>query len=131
MPEAPKATVGLKEGNPMAGEPCVFCRIVSGELPARILHRDEWIVAFEDANPRAPTHVLLVPRTHVARAAEVTGEHAPALARIFEVAARIARERGIEDGYRLVVNNGPGAGQTIYHLHVHLLGGRALRWPPG
>jgi histidine triad (HIT) family protein len=110
---------------------CIFCRIVAREVPATVVHEDDRVVAFEDLNPQAPTHVLLVPREHVARAMDVGAEHGPALARIFEVAARIARERRLEDGYRLVVNDGPGAGQTVHHLHFHLLGGRGMKWPPG
>ena len=112
-------------------EGCLFCRIAAGELDARIVHQDDQVVAFEDLNPQAPTHVLVIPREHVARAIEVTAAQGPVLARMFEVAGKVARDRGLEDGYRLVVNNGPGAGQTVFHLHLHLLGGRGMKWPPG
>jgi len=110
---------------------CIFCRIIAETIPARIVHRDDQVVAFDDLNPQAPTHILIVPREHVARALDVKAEHGAVLARIFEVAGRLARERNLEDGYRLVVNNGPQAGQTVYHLHFHLLGGRGMKWPPG
>jgi histidine triad (HIT) family protein len=110
---------------------CLFCKIAAGEVPAKIVRQDDEVVAFEDVNPQAPTHVLLIPRNHVPRAIEVGKSLGPALGRIFEVAAEIARERGLEEGYRLVVNNGPGAGQTVFHLHFHLIGGRGMKWPPG
>jgi len=110
---------------------CIFCKIAAGEIPAKIVRQDDLVVAFEDLNPQAPTHVLLIPRAHVPRAIEVGAVLGPALARIFETAADIVRERGLEEGYRLVVNNGPGAGQTVFHLHFHLIGGRGMKWPPG
>lgn len=113
------------------GDDCLFCKIATGQLPAKIVHQDDEVVAFVDINPQAPTHLLLIPRRHVARTLDLTAADGPLLGRIFEVANRIARERGLDDGFRLVVNNGPGAGQTVYHLHVHLLGGRAMQWPPG
>ena len=112
-------------------EDCLFCKIAAGKIPARIVHQDDDVVAFLDINPQAPTHILLIPRRHVAQTLDLTANDGPVLGRIVEVANQIARERGLEDGFRLVVNNGPGAGQTVYHLHVHLLGGRALSWPPG
>jgi histidine triad (HIT) family protein len=107
---------------------CLFCRIVSGAIPSRKVAEDDATFAFEDIAPRAPTHVLIVPKQHVAMVADAPDE---ALAgRLLLAAARIARERGLES-YRLVINNGEGAGQTVFHLHVHLLGGRAFSWPPG
>jgi histidine triad (HIT) family protein len=112
-------------------EDCIFCRIVAGEVSAKFVHQDGEVVAFEDVNPQAPTHVLVIPRTHIPRALDVTPEHAPLLGRIFDVAGKIARERNLEEGFRLVVNNGPQAGQTVYHLHFHLMGGRGMKWPPG
>jgi histidine triad (HIT) family protein len=112
-------------------EECIFCRIAAGTLSARIVHQDERVVAFEDLNPQAPTHVLVIPREHIPRVLEVGAEHGSVLGRIFEVAGKIARERHLEEGFRLVVNNGPRAGQTVYHLHFHLLGGRGMQWPPG
>lgn len=110
---------------------CIFCRIVAKELSAKIVHEDDEVVAFEDVNPQAPTHVLVIPREHVPRVLDVKARHAGVLARVFEVAAAIARDRKLEEGFRLVVNNGPQAGQTVHHLHFHLLGGRGMKWPPG
>lgn len=111
---------------------CLFCRIAAGEVPATIVHRDELVVAIRDIAPRAPTHVLLIPRAHIGSAADLTELDGPMLGRLFEVAARVARDEGIaEHGYRLVSNVGRWAGQTVEHLHVHLLGGRPFTWPPG
>jgi histidine triad (HIT) family protein len=110
---------------------CLFCKIIAGTIPATFVHQDETIVAIADINPQAPTHLLLIPRRHIPRVIDLTGADAPLLGRIVETANTIARERGLEDGFRLVLNNGPGGGQTVYHLHVHLLGGRAMQWPPG
>lgn len=107
---------------------CLFCGIVSGAIPSRKVAEDDDTFAFEDIAPRAPTHLLIVPKQHVARMADASDE---ALAgRLLLAAARIARDRGL-DSYRLVINNGEGAGQTVFHLHVHLLGGRPMSWPPG
>lgn len=116
----------------MADPNCLFCRIVAGEVPARFVHRDDVIVAFHDVNPQAPTHILVVPVQHIVSAAELTERDAPMLGRLFDVAARLAREAGIvETGYRMVANTGRDGGQTVDHVHVHLLGGRAFTWPPG
>jgi len=113
-------------------EDCLFCKIFARELPAKEVFRDEEIVAFEDIRPVAPTHVVVIPRQHIPSIHEVTSAQAPLLARMFEVANRIADERQVSrDGYRLVLNKGPQAGQSVYHLHLHLLGGRAMTWPPG
>lgn len=103
---------------------CVFCKIASGELPATKLRETEAVLAFRDINPVAPTHVLLIPKQHVAAsAAEVATEHGPLLGELFSVAAAIAAEEGLSEGWRLVTNVGPAAGQTVFHLHFHLLGG--------
>ena len=111
---------------------CVFCRIAAGEIPATVVHTDDLVVAFCDLAPRAPTHILLIPRRHVASAAELTEADAPMLGRLFAVAADLARADGIADGgYRLVTNVGQDGGQTVAHLHWHLLGGRSFDWPPG
>jgi histidine triad (HIT) family protein len=111
---------------------CLFCRIVTGEIPAAKIHEDELVVAFRDVAPRAPTHVLVVPVEHLASPAALTEAHGPMLGRLFSVAATIARQEGVaESGFRLVANSGPDAGQSVDHLHVHLLGGRSLSWPPG
>lgn len=111
---------------------CLFCKIVAGTIPATKLHEDDLVVAFRDIAPRAPTHILIVPRDHIASAAELTDEDGPMLGRLFATAAELARREGIADaGYRLVSNVGKWGGQTVDHLHVHLLGGRSFDWPPG
>lgn len=110
---------------------CLFCRIIAGEIPARKVYEDEHTFAFEDINPQAPTHLLVVPKKHIAGLKEASTEDADIIGRCHLTAAQLARQRGIEDGYRTVLNVGPGAGQSVFHLHVHLLGGRNLKWPPG
>jgi histidine triad (HIT) family protein len=111
---------------------CLFCRIVAGTIPADRLHDDDLVVAFRDIAPRAPTHILLVSRRHIASAADLTDADGPLLARLFTVAASLARDAGIADGgYRLVSNVGRWGGQTVDHLHIHLMGGRPFDWPPG
>jgi histidine triad (HIT) family protein len=110
---------------------CLFCRIVSGEIPAMKVYEDEHTFAFEDINPQAPTHVLIVPKRHIRGLKEASSEDADAIGRCHLTAAHIARERSIEDGYRTVLNVGERAGQSVFHLHVHLIGGRNLQWPPG
>ncbi len=111
---------------------CIFCRIVERSLPARIVFEDDEIVAFEDARPQAPVHILIVPRKHLASLKDATADDAALLGRILVVATQLARERGLETrGYRTVFNTGAGAGQTVFHLHLHLLGGRVFHWPPG
>jgi histidine triad (HIT) family protein len=111
---------------------CLFCRIAGGEIETERLHDDDQVVAFRDLNPQAPTHVLLIPRRHIGSALELTVEHGTLLARLFAAAAAIARAEGVADsGFRLVTNAGRDAGQSVDHLHFHLLGGRRLGWPPG
>jgi histidine triad (HIT) family protein len=111
---------------------CLFCRIAAGSIPADIVHQDDLVVAFRDINPKAPTHVLLISRRHIPSAAELSGTDSEMLGRLFSVAAQIARDEGLSDrGYRLVSNVGSGAGQSVFHLHFHLLGGRSMSWPPG
>jgi len=113
-------------------EGCIFCRIVERRLPARIVFEDDEIVAFEDTNPQAPIHSLIVPRKHLASLKDATPGDAALLGRLFMVAAQLARERGLETkGYRAVLNTGSWAGQSVFHLHLHLLGGRVFHWPPG
>jgi histidine triad (HIT) family protein len=113
-------------------ETCLFCRIIAGELPSERLHEDELVIAIRDIAPRAPTHILLLPRRHIASALELSDEDGPMLGRMFAVAASIARSEGIAAaGYRLVSNVGRWGGQTVDHLHLHLMGGRAFEWPPG
>ena len=109
---------------------CLFCRIVRREIPATLVHEDEHTLAFRDVDPKAPTHILVIPRIHVASLNEA--DDAEMLGRLMLVAASLAASEGLaSDGYRTVVNTGPNAGQTVFHIHLHLLGGRKLGWPPG
>jgi histidine triad (HIT) family protein len=111
---------------------CLFCRIVAGEIPSTLVREDDDLVAIRDIAPRAPTHILLMPRRHIASAAELTSEDGALLGAIFAMAAEVARSEGIaERGYRVVTNVGAWGGQTVDHLHFHLMGGRAFEWPPG
>jgi len=110
---------------------CIFCKIVAKSIPAKILFEDDDLVAFHDLNPVAPVHVLVIPKKHVVGLKEAAVEDAELIGLCHLTAAKIAKERGIENGYRTVLNVGPGAGQSVFHLHVHLLGGRKLTWPPG
>jgi histidine triad (HIT) family protein len=111
---------------------CLFCKIFRKEASAKEVYRDDEIMAFEDIRPVAPTHILVIPREHIPSVFDLTPEHGPMLTRLFSVANRIAGDRRIErEGYRLVINKGPQAGQSVYHLHLHLLGGRGMGWPPG
>lgn len=110
---------------------CLFCRIAAGEIPSDRVHEDDQVVAFRDIAPRAPTHVLVIPRRHIADAHALTDADGELLARLFGVVRRIADEEGLENGYRVVTNVGPESGQTVFHLHLHLLGGRPMSWPPG
>lgn len=111
---------------------CLFCRIVAGELPSTRVHEDDLVIAIRDIAPRAPTHVLLLPRAHIASALDLTDADGPLLGRLFAVAADIARAEGIADaGYRIVSNVGRWGGQSVDHLHLHLMGGRSFDWPPG
>lgn len=113
-------------------EDCLFCKIAAGQIPGKIVYQDETVVAFEDINPKAPHHILLIPRRHIASMADLTLDDGPVLAALFTTAARLAQELGLsERGYRFVTNVGPDAGQTVFHLHFHLLGGRPFSWPPG
>ena len=113
-------------------ENCLFCKIAAGQIPSKIVYQDEDIVAFEDTHPQAPRHVLIIPRRHIASMTDLTLEDGPILARMFMTATKLARDMGIdESGYRIVANVGPDAGQSVFHLHFHLLGGRRLGWPPG
>ncbi|MGA2387748.1 MAG: histidine triad nucleotide-binding protein [Candidatus Sulfotelmatobacter sp.] len=110
---------------------CLFCRIIGGEIPAKKVYENDHVFAFEDIHPQAPTHVLIIPKRHFAGLKEAQEEDAETIGRCHLAAAEIARQRKIEQGYRTVLNVGPGAGQSVFHLHVHLLGGRSLAWPPG
>ncbi len=115
----------------MALDPnCIFCKIIEGQIPADIVYRDENVVAFNDLNPQAPTHVLLVPTLHVENAAALADVSSVVTAAIFKVAREIATERSLP-GYRTVFNTGAAVGQSVFHAHLHLLGGRDFTWPPG
>ena len=111
---------------------CLFCKIAQGKIPAKIVHQDEDTVAFEDINPQAPLHVLVIPRLHVPTMNDLTHEQDEIMGKLFRVAAILARERGVaESGWRAVMNANADAGQTVFHVHLHVLGGRAMGWPPG
>ncbi len=110
---------------------CLFCKINRKEIPAKMVHEDEETFAFEDIQPQAPTHILICPRKHLVSLTEAAADEAAMLGRLQLIAAKLAVERKLTDGYRTVINTGRGAGQSVFHLHLHLLGGRAFRWPPG
>lgn len=110
---------------------CLFCRIVAGEISATVVAETELSVAFRDLDPQAPTHVLVIPRRHAEHAVELAQLAAEEVADVVALAGRVAEQEGLGEGYRLVFNTGPDAGQTVFHAHLHLLGGRTLSWPPG
>jgi histidine triad (HIT) family protein len=111
---------------------CIFCRIVEGRVPAQIVYEDEWAVAIEDIHPQAPVHLLVIPRKHLPALHDAVAGDESLLGHLLLVAAELARERQLEKrGYRTVINNGAWAGQSVAHLHVHVLGGRVFHWPPG
>ena len=110
---------------------CLFCKIAAGTIPAKKVYEDEETLAFSDINPQAPTHVLVIPKRHINSHAHALDEDAVLLGRLLATAGEIAREQKLDNGYRLVINTGPDGGQTVDHLHVHLLGGRPMHWPPG
>jgi histidine triad (HIT) family protein len=110
---------------------CLFCRLVAGEVPSEVVHATDSSVAFRDVNPQAPTHVLVVPRAHHANAVELAAQDPQALADLVRVADQVAEDERLAGDYRLVFNTGAGAGQTVFHAHLHVLGGRPLNWPPG
>lgn len=110
---------------------CLFCRIVAGEIDSTKVHETDNVLAFQDINPAAPTHTLVIPKEHIASAHDLSVQNGEVLAEIFEVARSIAEEAGIADGYRVVTNVGSKAGQSVFHLHFHVLGGRDFSWPPG
>jgi histidine triad (HIT) family protein len=111
---------------------CLFCGIADGKIKANIVYQDEAVLAFKDIAPKAPVHILIIPRTHIASVLDIEAGDSDLIGRIFQVAGRLAREQGIADsGFRVVVNSGADAGQSVFHLHYHLLGGRRMAWPPG
>ena len=110
---------------------CVFCKIANGEIPSKKAYEDDRILGFYDLDPQAPTHILLIPKEHLSSVREITPENSGIVAHIFEVAAQLAEELGLSNGFRIVTNCGEDGGQTVQHLHFHLLGGRSMKWPPG
>ena len=110
---------------------CIFCKFESGEIPSTKVYEDDTVVAFNDLSPQAPVHVLIIPKQHIASCDEVTDENCAVVGHIFAVAAKIAKEKGLTNGYRVVNNCGEEGGQTVHHLHFHLMGGRQFTWPAG
>lgn len=113
-------------------ENCLFCRIHAKEIPAEIVHQDERAIVIRDLNPQAPTHLLVIPQEHIESLDDASQKDEALLGHLLRMAARVANDAGLaEGGYRTVINNGVGAGQSVFHLHVHVLGGRRMNWPPG
>lgn len=110
---------------------CLFCKITAGDIPCTKVFEDTKVLAFKDIDPQAPFHILIIPKEHISSAAAIDGQNSSVVAHIFEVAAQIAKENNLDGGYRLVTNSGADAGQTVGHLHFHMLAGRSLAWPPG
>lgn len=111
---------------------CLFCKISAKKIPAKLIYEDSEAVAFEDINPQAPVHVLIVPKKHISTSLDITDEDNVLIGHLFQAAGKIATEKGIDErGFRLVMNTNPEAGQSVYHIHLHLLGGRQMHWPPG
>ncbi len=110
---------------------CLFCKIAAGDIPCTKVYEDETVLAFKDIDPQAPFHVLMIPKEHIASAGEITSQNSGVVAHIFEIAASLAKEYNLEKGFRLVTNCGQEGGQTVAHLHFHMLAGRNLGWPPG
>jgi histidine triad (HIT) family protein len=111
---------------------CLFCRIVAGQIPAKKVYEDDRLIAFDDINPQAPTHVLVIPKTHIATLNDLSAAHDDLVGAMVRAAALVAKERGHDGpGYRTVFNCNAQAGQTVFHIHLHVLGGRVLTWPPG
>jgi len=110
---------------------CLFCKIVDGSIPSTKLYEDERCLAFADINPQSPVHILIAPREHIVSIAEASQKDSPLLGHLVWVAAHLARANKLDKGYRVIINTGPDGGQTVDHLHVHLLGGRPMSWPPG
>ena len=116
----------------MTDESCLFCKIVAGDIPSDQVHEDDLVLAFNDIDPQAPVHQLVIPKAHIGSSAELTEEHGTLLGRLFSVTAELAVRAGVDgSGYRVVTNVGADGGQSVDHLHLHLLGGRAMAWPPG
>lgn len=109
---------------------CIFCKIIKGEIPSTKVYENEYVYAFRDINPVAPVHILVIPKEHISSADEITGENSVAVAKVFEAIAEIAKQLGLKDGYRVVNNCGENAGQTVFHMHFHLIAGGTFGWPP-
>jgi histidine triad (HIT) family protein len=109
----------------------IFSKIIRKEIPADIIYEDEWAIAFRDISPQAPVHILVIPKKPMPRLADAEAEDVQLLGHLLMTVKQIAAQEGLEDGYRVVINTGPDGGQTVYHLHLHLLGGRSMTWPPG
>jgi histidine triad (HIT) family protein len=110
---------------------CIFCEIVKGNIPSKTIYEDEYVKAFYDSNPAAPVHFLVIPKEHIESAAEINADNSQIISKIFEVIAKLAKEMGFESGFRVVSNCGEDAGQTVKHLHFHVLAKRSMEWPPG
>jgi histidine triad (HIT) family protein len=111
---------------------CIFCKIIEKKIPSKIVYEDDIALAFEDINPQAPVHTLVIPKKHIATVLDLKEEDSPLMGHLVKVADKIAREKGIaERGFRLVINCNPESGQEVYHIHLHLVGGRPMHWPPG
>lgn len=110
---------------------CLFCKIINGDIPSSKVYEDDTVYAFNDIDPQAPVHILIIPKEHIKSAAEINADNSNIVAHIFEAAAKIAEEKGLSDGFRIVTNCGDSAGQSVKHLHFHMLSGRDFTWPPG
>lgn len=110
---------------------CLFCKIAAGQIPSKKVYENEWVYAFEDIDPQAPFHVIIIPKEHIVSAAEISAENSHLIAKVYEAVAEIAKENGLEKGFRVVNNCGEDGGQTVGHIHFHLLARRNLAWPPG
>lgn len=110
---------------------CLFCKIIAGEIPSTKVYEDDLCLAFKDIDPQAPTHILVIPKEHIASAAEITPENSAVVAHIFEVISKLAKDMDMSDGFRVVSNCGESAGQTVHHLHFHVMAGREFTWPAG
>lgn len=110
---------------------CIFCKIIAGEIPSTKVYEDEFVLAFRDIEPQAPFHVIIIPKQHIVSAAEINGDNSHLIAKVFEAAAKIAATEHLEKGFRIVNNCGEEGGQTVGHIHFHMLAGRMLAWPPG
>ncbi|MEP6635142.1 MAG: histidine triad nucleotide-binding protein [Acidobacteriota bacterium] len=116
----------------MSDQSCLFCRVIKGEIPAELVHQDELCIVISDTNPQAPSHLLVIPREHLESLDEASRKDETMLGHLLRTGARVANDFGLtESGYRTVINSGAGAGQSVFHLHVHVLGGRPMGWPPG